>query len=87
MQSMTYTDGTYADIISRCVVMPTYSHYPLLPMGPNNNNNMQILIKPIKHPTDTPMRCCLLLRYQEYCHNHFAPPRMCYWPSAHPIST
>ena len=53
----------------------------------NNNNNMQILIKRIKHPTDTAMRCCLLLRYQEYCHNHFASPRTCYWPSAHPIST
>ena len=53
----------------------------------NNNNNMQILIKRIKDPMDTPMRCCLLLRYQEYCHNHIASPRMCYWPSTHPIST
>ena len=56
-------------------------------MRNNNNNNMQILIKRIKHPTDTPMHCCLLLRYQEYCHNHFASPRTCYWPSAHLIST
>ena len=32
---MTYTDGTYADIISCCVVMPTSSHYPLLSIWPN----------------------------------------------------
>ena len=51
------------------------------------DNNMEILIKRIKHPTDISMRCCLLLRYQEYRHNHFASPRTCYWPSAHPIST
>ena len=53
----------------------------------NDNNNMQILIKRRKHPTDTQMLCCLLLWYQESCHNHFTSSRMCYWSSAHPIST